>query len=250
MTLIMPSQRSGRVKKPVRALVTGGAIRLGRGIALALGAAGMDVAIGYYHSTSEARRTLAALEALDVRGIAIRADLRDAAAARGLVERAATALGGLDVLVNNAAVFHRTPFLTTTPAAYDELLDLNLRAPFFCAQAAAGVMGRGGGHIVNLGDVASDRLLPGHIPYLLAKVGIAALTRSLAAALRSRRIAVNCVAPGAVLRPPGFPEARWRALTRGRTTSVDDVARAVRFFATCPRSITGQTLCVDGRRKG
>ena len=157
---------------------------------------------------------------------------------------AARALGGLDVLVNSAAVFARTPFGRTTRVEWDSILALNLRAPFFCAQAAARVM-RPGGHIVNIADVAVMRTWTGYIPYTISKAGVAALTRGLAGALRSQGIAVNCVAPGAVLRPVGFPVARWKAVTRGHDVGPDDVAAAVLFFATCPPNVTGQILSVD-----
>jgi NAD(P)-dependent dehydrogenase (short-subunit alcohol dehydrogenase family) len=235
-----------RVKQRPRALVTGGAVRVGRVIALALARADMDVAIGYYRSAEEARRTLSAIHATGVRGVALRADLADPRAARRLVGQAARALGGLDILVNNAAIFLRTPFETVTPARYDHFLDVNLKSAFFCSQAAARVMRPRGGHIVNIGDAAADRPWPNYLPYALAKAGIAALTRGLAAALRPGQIAVNCVAPGAVLRPPGFSRARWAALTRRHRGQPDDVAAAVMFFATCPRYITGQVLRVDG----
>lgn len=234
-----------RVKKRGRALVTGGAVRVGRAIALALARAGIDVAIGYHRSAAAARRTRTEIDALGVRGVALHADLARPGAARALVDRAAQALGGLDVLVNSAAVFVRTPLAGTTPAQYDALLDLNLRAAFFCSQAAAAIM-REGGHIVNIGDVGVERAWPGYIPYILSKAGITALTRSLAVALRPRGIAVNCVAPGAVLRPRRFPLGRWRAVTRGHEGHPDDVAAAVVFFATCPPYITGQILRVDG----
>jgi len=231
-----------------RAFVTGGAVRLGRAIALALARAGMDVAIGYHRSARDARRTVLELEACGVRAAALHADLADPAAARRLVQGAARALGGLDVLVNNAAVFHRTPFRRTTPGQYDMLLDVNLRGAFFCCQAGAALM-RHGGHIVNIGD-ASDGAWPGYIPYTLSKAGIAALTRGLAGALRAQGIAVNCVAPGAVLRPEGFAMSRWNAVTRGHAGSPEDVAVAVHFFATCPPYITGQVLRVDGSASG
>jgi NAD(P)-dependent dehydrogenase (short-subunit alcohol dehydrogenase family) len=243
---IMPSVGAGHATKPGRALVTGGAVRLGRAIAIAFADAGMDVAIGYYHSAREASRTVAAIEDRGVRGLAIRANLADPAAARRLVRQAARALGGLDVLVNNAAVFRPLGFAVTTPAAYDAILALNLRAPFFCSQAAAEVMGASGGSIVNVGDAAGDRPSPSYIPYALSKVALVALTRNLAVVLRSRRIAVNCVAPGPVLRPRWFPRSRWRAVIRGRPVRVEEVAAAVRAFATGPRSITGQTLAVGG----
>ncbi len=219
---------------------------MGRGIALALARAGMDIAIGYYRSAADARKTVADIKALGVRAVALRANLGNPRGARRLVTAATAALGGLDVLVNSAALFHRTPFATTTPAQYDALLDVNLRGAFFCAQAAAVAMGRRGGHIINIGDIAADNPFPGYIPYTLSKAGIVALTRGLAVALRPQRIAVNCVAPGAVLKPTGFPLARWKAITRDYEGSVDDVAAAVTFLAMCPRNITGQVLRVDG----
>ena len=219
-------------------------MRLGRAIALALARDGMDVAIGYHRSARPARRVVEELEACGARSAAVRADLRDPRAAHRLVRQAARALGGLDVLVNGAAVFVRTPLGRTTPAAYDAILDLNLRGAFFCAQAAAAVL-HDGGHIVNVGDAGIDRGWPGYIPYTMSKAGIVALTRGLAAALGPRRIAVNCVAPGAVLRPVGFSRARWARLAPGGDRAAE-VAEAVVFFARCPAYVTGQILRVDG----
>jgi NAD(P)-dependent dehydrogenase (short-subunit alcohol dehydrogenase family) len=244
MRTIMTSKREDRKGRP-RALVTGGAIRLGRAIALGLAAAGMDVAIGYHRSAAEARATTRALEAAGARAVAVRADLADPRAARRLVTTAARALGGLDILVNSAARFGRTPLASVTPAQYDALLDVNLRAALFCAQAAAEAMPRGG-HIVNLGDVMVDLARPGWAPYTLSKAGIVAMTRGLARELRPQRIAVNCVAPGAVLKPEALSPTRWRRITRGHAGRPEDVVAAVLFFATCPRYITGQVLRVDG----
>ena len=204
------------------------------------------MAIGYHRSAAAARRTLRELAALGGHAVAIRADLTRPPEARRLVHEAASALGGLDILVNSAAVFARTPFDSVTPATYDRILDLNLRGPFFCAQAAATLMGGRGGHIVNISDIAVHQRWPHYIPYTLSKAGLVALTRVLAVALRPRHIAVNGVAPGAVLRPPGFSRARWQRVTRGHAGSVDDVAAAVVFFATCSPYITGQVLSVDG----
>ncbi|HEY7649213.1 MAG TPA: SDR family oxidoreductase [Methylomirabilota bacterium] len=243
----MTPQRPQRVKERPRALVTGGAVRVGRAIALALAEGGMDVAIGYHRSAADARLTLQAIRETGARGVALRADLADPRAARRLVVEAARRLGGLDVLVNSAAIFVRTPLDVVTPAQYDHTLAVNLRSALFCSQAAARIMERGGGgHIVNIGDAGSERPWPNYLPYALAKAGIVALTRGLAAALAPRRIAVNCVAPGAVLRPPTFSRARWAALTRGHRGQPQDVGAAVLFFATCPPYITGQVLRVDG----
>ena len=206
----------------------------------------MDVAIHYHRSAAAARRTAREVAARGVRAATLRADLRRPGAPARLVATAARALGGLDVLVNNAAVFARMPLGRTTHAEWDAVLALNLRAPFFCAQAAARVMRRGG-HIVNIADVAVTRTWTGYIPYTIAKSGLVTLTRMLAAALRARGVAVNCVAPGLVLRPRGFSRARWRALTGGGATPTpEDVAAAVAFFGTCPRGVTGQIVFVDG----
>ncbi len=225
------------------ALVTGGAIRVGGAIALALGGAGFDVAVAYHRSGRAARAVAAELRRRGARAVTLRTDLARPAEAQRLVARVTRRLGRLDVLVNNAARFERTPFLATTPAGYDRHLDLNLRGAFFCAQAAARVM-RPGSHIVNIGDAGADRAWPSYIPYTLSKAALVAFTRGLASALRARRIAVNCVAPGAVLRPPRFPVARWRRLTRGRRAGAVDVAAAVVRFATCPPTITGRVRAV------
>lgn len=238
----MTAHGSGQVKKRARvALVTGGAVRLGRAIALALARDGMRVAIGYHRSALAARATIRELRECGTDAAAFRTDLRSPRQAVRLVAATVARFGRLDVLVNSAALFRRTPLPTTTPAEYDALLDLNLRGAFFCAQAAARHMRAG--HIVNIGDAGGDHPWAGYIPYALSKAGIAELTRALAVALRPR-IAVNCVAPGPVLRPPGFPIARWERLRCSVSAGPEDVARAVLFFATCPRSITGRILVV------
>ncbi|HET7875448.1 MAG TPA: SDR family oxidoreductase, partial [Methylomirabilota bacterium] len=228
----MTPQRPERVKERPRALVTGGAVRVGRAIALALAEGGMDVAIGYHRSAVDARSTLRTIRGRGARGVALCADLADPRAADRLVVEAARRLGGLDVLVNSAAIFVRTPLGAVTPAQYDRTLAVNLRSAFFCSQAAARLMGRRGGHIVNIGDAGAERPWPTYLPYALSKAGIVALTRGLAAALAPARIAVNCVAPGAVLRPPNFSRARWAVLTRGHRGQPQDVGAAVLFFAT------------------
>jgi pteridine reductase len=231
------------------ALVTGGAVRVGREIARALAEAGADVAIGYRRSVAEARAAVRELEARGVRAFALRADLARPREAGALVAGAVRRLGRLDVVVNNAALFFRTPVLATTPAQFDRLLAVNLRAPFFVSQAAARVMSRRGGRIINIADVGAVRAWPGYVPYGVSKAGVVMLTRGLAAAL-APRIQVNAVAPGVVLLPAGFPResaarlaARIPMRRHGRPT---DVAQAVRFFATCSSYVTGQVLFVDG----
>jgi NAD(P)-dependent dehydrogenase (short-subunit alcohol dehydrogenase family) len=231
------------------ALVTGGAVRVGLEIARALADAGADVAIGYRRSAAAARAAVRDLEARGVRAAALRADVARPREARALVTAAVKRLGRLDILVNNAALFFRTPVLTTTIVQFDRLLAVNLRAPFFLSQAAARAMGRRGGRIINIADVGAVRAWAGYVPYGISKAGVLMLTRGLAAAL-APRIQVNAVAPGVVLLPEGFPRVSERRLTAripmGRHGRPADVAQAVRFFATCSDYITGQVLFVDG----
>ena len=231
------------------ALVTGGAVRVGLEIARALAEAGADVAIGYLRSTEAARAAVRDLQARGIRAVALRADLARPREARALVTDAARQLGRLDILVNNAALFFRTPVASTTPVQFDRLLAVNLRAPFLCSQAAAHAMGRRGGRIINIADVGAVRAWAGYVPYGVSKAGVVMLTRGLAAAL-APRIQVNAVAPGVVLLPERFPRERGRRLAArtpmGRHGRPTDVAQAVRFFAGCSEYITGQVLFVDG----
>jgi len=241
----------GRVKKLAGkiALVTGGAVRVGRAIAISLAAEGADVAIAYLNSGAAARQTVRDLQAFGVRAVAIRADVAKPADARRLVAQVVRRLGRLDILVNNAAIFVRTPVLTTTPAQFDRLIAVNLRGAFFCAQAAARAMGRRGGRIVNMADVGAVKAWPAYVPYGISKAGVVMLTKGLAAAL-APAIQVNAVGPGVVLLPESFPRESGRRLAARipmrRHGVPDDAAAAVLFFATCPDYITGQILFVDG----
>jgi NAD(P)-dependent dehydrogenase (short-subunit alcohol dehydrogenase family) len=247
----MTPQGIKQVNKTARkvALVTGGAIRLGRAIALELARTGFDVAVNYHRSAAGARATVAAINALGARAVSIRADVAKPAEARRLVAETVRRLGRFDLLVNNAGVFWRTPWNTVTPADFDRFIDVNVKGAFFCSQAAARAMSRRGGRIINLADVGALRAWPGYIPYTISKAGVVMLTRGLAAAL-APQIQVNAVGPGAVLMPKDFPresKQRLRAkIPMGRLGHPDDVAAAVRFFATCPDYITGQILYVDG----
>ncbi|HYB43252.1 MAG TPA: SDR family oxidoreductase [Candidatus Methylomirabilis sp.] len=229
--------------------MTGGAVRVGRAIALALAREGADVAIGYLGSGAAARTAVDELSAEGVRTASVRVDLGRVGGPERLVSKVVDRLGRLDVLVNSAAIFPRTPFLDTTPAQFDRVMAINLRAAFFCAQAAARAMGRRGGRVVNIADVGAVRAWPGYIPYGISKAGIVMLTKGLAAAL-APAIQVNAVGPGVVLLPPGFPRESGRALATRipmrRHGTPADVAAAVVFFATCPDYITGQLLFVDG----
>lgn len=244
-----PGARTGRLAGRV-AVVTGGAIRLGRALALALAREGCHVAVNYHRSASAARATVRELQALGVEARALRADVSRPADARRLIRDALRHFGRLDVLVNSAGIFFPTPLYRTTPAQWDRLLAVNLKGPFLVSQAAARAMRRAGtGRIINIADVGGVRPWPSYIPYCVSKAGLLMLTKGLALAL-APRVSVNCVAPGAVLLPEGASPALRRKLRRAipmeREGDPADVAAAVVFFATCPAYITGQVLCVDG----
>lgn len=232
------------------ALVTGGGRRLGRAIAIALGARGMRVAVHYHRSAAGARETAEAIAAAGGAATLVQADLRDAAAAPRLVDAAVAAHGALDVLVNSAAEMVRTPVGEVGVGEWDDLFALNLRAPFFLSQAAAPHLARARGAIVNIADIAADETWPAYVPYSLTKSGLAHLTRSLARVL-APDVRVNAVAPGAVQLPDDWDAsaaARLAATTPlGRLGAPEDVTRAVLYLLEADY-VTGAVLPVDGGR--
>lgn len=241
------------------ALVTGAAHRVGRALALALAGRGMRLAIHYHSSESEARDTARDAEAASggAEAWAVRADLSESAAPGRLVDEVASHFGSLDVLVNSAAIMVRIPLDEVTPEKWDTTFALNLRAPFFCAQAAAKVMRRGGagkdgtrGAIVNIADLAGLESWPGYIPHGISKAGIIHMTNSLARAL-APDIRVNAIAPGAVLLPESWSPEDAAHLERTtplrRIGSPADVAQALLYLLEADY-VTGDTLVVDGGR--
>lgn len=231
------------------ALVTGGARRVGRAIALALAQDGARVAVHYSASASEARETIAEIEGAGGEARSFQADLREADAPEQLVERVASDMGGLAVLVNSAAVMVRTPIGEVSPAIWDEMMAINLRAPFFAAQAAARVMPEGSA-IVNIADLAALETWTGYIPHGISKAGVVQLTRALAHAL-APRIRVNAVAPGVVLLPDGWgadaAEHLLATTPLKRLGTPDDVVSAARYLIAAD-FVTGTTMVVDGGR--
>ncbi|MFQ5889879.1 MAG: SDR family NAD(P)-dependent oxidoreductase [Gemmatimonadota bacterium] len=236
------------MKDTGRALVTGGAVRVGRAIALALAEAGHHVAVHYHSSRDAAKEVVAAIRAAGRRALAVQADLSAPGEIPPLFERVAHELGGLDLLVNNAAIFPHATLEEVTPEEWDRVFALNARAPFLCARAAARLMGEAGGSIVNIADIAGFEAWPGYVPYAATKAALISLTRGLALAW-APRIRVNAVAPGPVLLPSGTPEREARATARltamGRIGTPEDVARAVLYLAGA-EYVTGEVLRVDG----
>jgi 3-oxoacyl-[acyl-carrier protein] reductase len=237
------------------ALVTGAGSGIGRAIALRLAAEGADVAVNYHANREGADAVAREIEALGRRALVVGADVRDPAAVEAMVAAVVGAFGRLDVLVNNAGVVRRGGVLDITEAMWDEVVDVNLKGTFLCAQAAARWMqGRGPGAIVN---VASMRGVEGGSSsphYAAAKAGVIALTKTLAREL-APAIRVNAVAPGYVetrLQAGLTAEQRrdiQAATPLGRIGDPAEIGAVVAFLASDDASfMAGQTLLADGGR--
>jgi NAD(P)-dependent dehydrogenase (short-subunit alcohol dehydrogenase family) len=234
------------------ALVTGSARRVGRAIALDLARAGFDLVVHHRTSTAEAAGVVLEAESMGVAATAVRADLSAPAEIAAMFAEVERLHGRLDVLVNSAAVFRRTPPATLDEEAFDFHVGVNLKAPYLCCIHAARLMrGPSPGRIVNVADVAAERPMRNYVPYCVSKAGLVMLTRSLAKAL-APAVLVNAVAPGTVLfrEDEGEPDrARVIArIPRGRVGAPEDVAAAVRFLCEGSEHVTGAVIPVDGGR--
>lgn len=231
------------------ALVTGAGRRVGRALAVALGAEGMTVAVHYHASDAGARETAGMIERAGGKASVVAADLTSDAAA-GLIDDVVRQLGGLDVLVNSSAVMERTPLGEVTAAQWDAMMALNLRAPFLLSQAAAPHLARTRGAIVNIADLAAFETWPAYIPHGISKAGVVYMTRALARTL-APEVRVNGIAPGAVLLPDQWNEddaAKLRESTPlRRLGSPDDVVGALLYLLRADY-VTGEIIIVDGGR--
>jgi len=231
------------------ALVTGAGKRLGRAVALHLAEQGADVVIHYRNSQSEAQEAVRQIEKLGRRATAIGADLGQVSEIKRLFDEAGKHFGRLDVLVNSAANFLPASMVSTTEEIWDLALDTNVRAPFFCAQAAAPWLRRSEGVIINFADTGGLLGWTGYIPHSISKAGVIMLTKVLAKAL-APEVRVNAIAPGTITMEGDPPE--WKAdfiklAPLGRTGEPSDITASVLFLVQS-KFITGQVLVVDGGR--
>jgi pteridine reductase len=229
------------------ALITGAAKRIGRAVAVRLATEGADVVIHYNRSKAEANGAVAEIEKLGRKSVALQADLCSVADIKHLFQQTADQFGRLDILVNSAANFLPAQLADATEKMWDTALDTNLKAPFFCAQAAAPLLKQFHGVIINFADIGGILPWPGYIPHCASKAGVIMLTKCLAKAL-APEVRVNAVAPGTITMS-GDP-SEWEAdfirrapLHRAGTT--DDVADAVSFLIHST-FITGHILVLDG----
>ena len=231
------------------ALVTGGAVRVGKAIALSLAEAGADVAFSYHSSGDEVDETRREIEALGRRAFATQVDLGKVADCRRLVAETLPALGRLDVLVNNASLWKRTRFAELTEEDWDTVTNILLKGAAFTSHAAAPHLSASGdGAIVNIVDLSAFVPFPNFIAHSTGKAGLLNMTRSLAIEL-APAVRVNAVAPGPVLPPPNYSEKQIQAAAErtllGRWGRAEDVAEAVVYLARA-RYVTGAVIEVDG----
>lgn len=230
------------------ALVTGGARRIGRAIALALAGAGADVTITYRNSADEAVETVDAIEQLGRRGFAVQCNVRSEESVRAAVAATIAEHGRLNILVNNAGVFETAPLDLLSLAQWDEVFETNARGPFLVSREALPHLRAVAGRIIHLGSLGGMRPWASHAHYCASKAALHMLAQAQAKAF-APQVAVNCVAPGWIEQEEeaGPESERFAAKTpMQRNGSAEDVAQAVLFFATAPTFITGQILAVDG----
>lgn len=230
-----------------RALVTGGAARIGRGLALALAKAGADVTITFRGSTAAAERTVSELRETGVTAMAVSCDVREETSVVAAVDAAVGALGGLDLLVNNAGVFETAPLESITVEQWDAMFATNTRGPFLVAKHAYPHLKASRGRIVNIGSLGGIHPWATHAHYCTSKAALHMLSKTMAKAW-APEISVNCVAPGMIVTgevTAGYEHFVEKTPMR-RNGRVEDVAAAVLFFAMGPHFITGQLLAVDG----
>ena len=235
------------------AVITGGARRIGASIARTLHHEGMKLVIHYHESADAARKLQAELHHHRSDSVLlVGTDLLDQAKLEKLVSQATTEFGQLDVLVNNASSFYPTPIGQTTDKQWGELIGVNLKAPYFLSQAAAGALTESNGCIINLVDIYAERPLKNYPVYNVAKAGLIGLTRTLAREL-GPEVRVNAVSPGAILWPEGDVDeiAQQRLISRTplkRSGNPTDIAQTVLFLVRDAEFLTGQIVNVDGGR--
>lgn len=229
------------------ALITGGAKRIGKAIALGLAERGWNIALHYASSEAEAHNVLAQIDAMGVEATGLKADLGDTQQVETLMPQANAALGEISLLVNNASLFERDTAESLTVASWDDHISVNLRAPTllmrdFAAQSQ-------GGNIINIIDQRVWRLTPDFVSYTVSKTGLWTLTKTFAQALAPKKIRVNGIGPGPTLPNPRQDVAEFEKQARlvplGHGATPQDMVTAVDFILNAP-AMTGQMIALDG----
>jgi NAD(P)-dependent dehydrogenase (short-subunit alcohol dehydrogenase family) len=232
-------------------LVTGSARRVGRGIALGFAREGANLVMHHSNSDDAAEQTAADARALGVDVLVVKGDHAHYSSVAANFEHIMAHYGRVDVLVNSASIFKQTPLLDIPPDEWNAVMDINVRAPFWCTQHAGRIMRDAGitGSIINIADTSGLRPWAGRPHHSVSKAGLIMLTQVTAASLAPYQIRANCLVLGPVLPTTGQSEASWQKtearLPLKRSGDPDDVARAAVFVATNDY-ITGSVLRVDG----
>jgi NAD(P)-dependent dehydrogenase (short-subunit alcohol dehydrogenase family) len=232
-------------------LITGGAIRVGRSVALHLAAQGAHIAFSYYLESEPWKETQIAIEALGVTTFVQQLEVRAVEQVKAFVEATVAQFGRIDILINNASVWSKSSFLNITEADWDLALDINLKGPFLLSQAVAPHMvAQNKGLIINITDLSAFQVWPGYTHHAASKAGLVSLTKSLAVEL-APAVRVNAIAPGTVLLPDDHtPEKKKWAVENSllqRVGSPEDVAQLVAYLIENDFT-TGAVFFVDGGR--
>jgi pteridine reductase len=233
-------------------LVTGGAIRVGRAITIELVKNGAFVFCHYNRSRVEAYSLQKEVEPLEENLHLIQTDLSKLNNSIDLINEVIRIKGRIDILINNAAIFIKTPLGSITESEWDKLFSINLKSPFFIAQKVGLIMKKqGSGKIINIGDTCGLNPWPGYLPYSLTKGGIISMTKGLAKAL-SPEVHVNCINPGPILVPEDYDENAIKKATDKtllkRIGSANDIVQTVKYLIEGTDYITGSIINVDGGR--
>ena len=230
-------------------LITGGAKRLGRASALALARAGADVAITFSRSAREAQHTVIDLAAIGVRAFALRCDVTNEKSVRATIKESVRQLGGIDILINNAANYETVEFESISLMQWDAIFATNTRGPFLVSREALPALRERRGKVINMGSLGGLLPWPTHAHYCSSKAALHMLTKVMAKAL-APEIAVNAVAPGMIDLGEKAAKPFMRRMARQtpmrRNGTGEEIAEVVKFFATAPHFVTGQILAVDG----
>jgi NAD(P)-dependent dehydrogenase (short-subunit alcohol dehydrogenase family) len=232
-------------------LITGASTRVGREVAMYLARLGANISFSYYADDEPWQQTLKEIEAIGVKALAIKTEIRDAGQVKHLVDETMEKFGHVDVLINNASIWLKTPFLEITEAQWDLALDVNLKGPFLTSQAIAPhMLAQKKGVIINITDLSAFQVWGGYTHHAASKAGLVSLTKYMALEL-SPNIRVNAIAPGTVLLAENAsPEKiKWSTdkSVLGRIGSPGDVARLAEFIIT-NEFLTGSVYFVDGGR--
>lgn len=232
-------------------LITGGAIRVGKAFAIHLAKKGAHIAFTYFNDSEDWETTSREIEKYGVKSLPLKVDSRDSSQIRETVERTVDAFGTINVLINNAGIWLKTPFLEIPEEDFDQEIAINLKGPFLFSQQVAPVMLKGkAGVIINITDISAFQVWPGYAHHAASKSGLVSLTKQMATEL-APSIRVNAIAPGTIMLPPEASEekinwSRENSLLK-RIGKVEEAAQLVQFLIEND-FVTGSVYPIDGGR--